>query len=295
MSSSHLPANSEPNADKNRSGTGRGIDDNLPAAWHPVTAMRDSRLPRGANGEINKLYPADRAVHDWYRFVLSFPPHLVRDYLGRFGIRSDQQVLDPFCGMGTTIVECKKLGIPVVGVEANPMAHFASQVKADWSPDADGLLEHAHQVANAAALELESGGIEDDSLPLFRESGQNGHDRLRTLPLECQTLLLTNSISPLPLHKTLVLLDYLNQYRDERYYRHELLALAKALVCSISNLHFGPEVGIGPAKPDTPVIGPWLERVQAMADDIRGMNGFSNLPVKIYHADSRAILVRHRR
>src|SRR5947209_3674359 len=98
---------------------------------------------RKANSEINKLYPEDRAVHEWYRFVLSFPPHLVRDYLRRFGIGPQDCVLDPFCGTGTVLVECKKLGIPSVGVEANPMAHFASQVKVDWRPDPDRLVEHA--------------------------------------------------------------------------------------------------------------------------------------------------------
>jgi len=36
----------------------------------------------------------------------------------------------------------------------------------------------------------------------------------------------------------LALLERLNQHNDERYHRHELLALAKALVDSISNLHF---------------------------------------------------------
>ena len=34
----------------------------------------------------NKVRSEDRAVHDWYRFVLSFPPHLVQDYLRRFHI-----------------------------------------------------------------------------------------------------------------------------------------------------------------------------------------------------------------
>jgi len=33
---------------------------------------------RGANADLNKLLPEDRAVHEWYRFVLSYPPHLVR-------------------------------------------------------------------------------------------------------------------------------------------------------------------------------------------------------------------------
>ncbi len=80
------------------------------------------------NSDINKLYPEDRSVHEWYRFVLSFPPHLVRRYLELFGVTRGQRVLDPFCGTGTVLVECKKLGIAGVGIEANPMAHFADQV-----------------------------------------------------------------------------------------------------------------------------------------------------------------------
>ena len=76
----------------------------------------------------NKVQSADRAVHEWYRFVLSFPPHLVQTYLHRFRAGSFDTVLDPFCGTGTTLVECKKSGIPSVGIEPNPMARFASGV-----------------------------------------------------------------------------------------------------------------------------------------------------------------------
>jgi len=55
--------------------------------------------------EDNKLRVEDRAAHDWYRFVLSFPAHLVRTYLDRFGLAPGHTVLDPFCGTGTTLVE----------------------------------------------------------------------------------------------------------------------------------------------------------------------------------------------
>ena len=51
---------------------------------------------------------------------------------------------------------------------------------------------------------------------------------MRTLPAASQKLILTDSISPLPLHKALVLLDHIEKQRDERYYRHERLALAKS-------------------------------------------------------------------
>ena len=32
----------------------------------------------------NKLRFEDSSIHDWYRFVLSFPPHLVQQYLETF-------------------------------------------------------------------------------------------------------------------------------------------------------------------------------------------------------------------
>src|SRR3990172_7593618 len=139
-------------------------------------------------GSRNKLRPQDRAAHDWYRFVLSFPPHLVREYVERFDLGPDDLVLDPFCGTGTTLVECKKLGIPSVVVEANPMAWFATQVKVDWTVDPDGLLHHAHEVAAAATARMEADGFDDFAgLPLFR-SCSNGQRSLLDLPPEADKL-----------------------------------------------------------------------------------------------------------
>ncbi|MCG8351370.1 MAG: DNA methyltransferase [Chloroflexales bacterium] len=244
-----------------------------------------------SNGELNKLSLDDRPAHEWYRFVLSFPPHLVRDYLEKFHIMPGQRVLDPFCGTGTTVVECKKLGIPSVGTEANALAHFASEVKTDWMPDPDELLQASWQVAEEALTELDHQGVEDD--PLFRS--WSGKERvplgeLRTLEPEREKLLLTDAISPLPLHKVLVLRDCLRRHAEKRYYRHQMLAFAKALTFSISNLHFGPEVGVGSVKEDAPVVATWLEKVQQMASDLRQLAPLKNTPTAIHHADARQIL-----
>jgi SAM-dependent methyltransferase len=239
---------------------------------------------RERNGAPNRLRPEDRAVHEWYRFVLSFPPHLVREYLARFGIDRRHRVLDPFCGTGTVLVECKKLGIPSLGIEANPMAHFASQVKVDWTPDPDELLRHARDVASAARRVLAAQGIEDD--PLI-SCGQRSTVPLRRLLQEEERLLLAGSISPLPLHKTLVLRDCLRRHSDPRYDRYLLLALAKALVTAIGNLHFGPEVGVGPAKADAPVVAAWLAVVEAMAHDLRAVGDRAHVPAQVYRADAR--------
>lgn len=88
-----------------------------------------------SNGDRNKLARSDRAFHDWYRFVLSYPPHLVRQYLNEFDLGENDLVPDPFCGTGTTVVEAKLQGIPSVGIEANRFAQFAGSVKIDWRLD----------------------------------------------------------------------------------------------------------------------------------------------------------------
>lgn len=237
----------------------------------------------------NRLRPEDRAVHDWYRFVLSFPSHLVRDYLDAFCVDSEQRVLDPFCGTGTTLVECKKLGIPSVGIERNPMAGFASRTKLDWSVDPDALVSHAKAVADQVLALLQHQGINDFGMtPLFPAKDWPIAD-LRTLPPAKLNLLLKNSISPLPLHKTLLLLDILDRRRDDKICSHERLALAAALVSEIGNLHFGPEVGVGRIQEDAPVIGPWLNRVKTMGSDLAMLRKLAATEATVHIGDARRL------
>ncbi|MHC1725666.1 MAG: DNA methyltransferase [Syntrophobacteraceae bacterium] len=224
---------------------------------------------RRSNGEANKLSFEDKSVHDWYRFVLSFPPHLVRDYLRKFGITERHNVLDPFCGTGTTIVECKKLGIPSFGIEAHPMTAFASRVKSNWSVDPDKFGEHARKIAKIA-----------------EEKVCRNSDDLN-LPADSEKILLRNSISPKPLKKTLALLKALNEGEDSGFQSHELLALAKTLVFCASNLNFGPEVGVGKIKKDAAVIFSWLENVRIMRQDLSSLKNLPKVAACVYQDDSR--------
>jgi hypothetical protein len=186
-------------------------------------------------------------------------------------------------------VECKKLGLATIGIEANPMLCFASRVKTDWDVDPVGLLHHAQAVAEVASRRLEGDGLpEDGDLPIFSSSKPKERQRkLLTLQPQAEKLLLTNSISPLPLHRSLVLLEALQDLKDERFARYERLALAKALVFGISNLEFGPEVGVGPARADAPVITIWMRNIAAMVEDLRAIRGQDPRPTAVYGADSR--------
>ena len=239
-------------------------------------------------GENNRLRLEDRAAHDWYRFVLSFPPHLVRQCIDFFQLEEGDIILDPFCGTGTTLVECKKRGIKSIGLEANPMASFASRVKLEWNLDEAELLKHAQAVAAAANARLKAQGLEDDQgLPLFRRTGE-APGNLKDLTSEEHKLLLKNSISPLPLHRILELMDSLKKGKDEKYHEHELLALAKTIVFGASNLNFGPEVGVGAIKHDAPVISIWLNNVRAMAEDIERLRMLPETKSQVHAVDARS-------
>lgn len=240
----------------------------------------------GTNGRTltdngNEVKAGDRAFHEWYRFVLSYPPHLVREYFQRFSLSPGDVVLDPFCGTGTTLVEAKLNRLQAVGIEANPFPHFASTVKTDWRIDPIELVSKAEQIAEAAHKALREQGIDDNKTYEGNSLG------LRTLSPEATKALIKDSISPVPLHKTLVLLDKIRLYETEASHQYYLLALGKALVTSISNLKFGPEVGVGRVKEDVAVIRSWLAEVQRMADDVRALDNREYLAARVYLNDAR--------
>jgi DNA modification methylase len=233
----------------------------------------------------NKLASHDSAFHGWYRFVLSFPPHLVRKYIKDFKLTKTHTVLDPFCGTGTTLVESKLHGILSVGIEANPFPYFATSVKTDWEITPGELLKNAKEIAESAREKLEKQGVEDDwaciKIPANLE--------LKKLNPESEKLLLKDSISPIPLHKVLVLLECIKEKIDSRFYNHLLLALANVLIFNISNLKFGPEVGVGKKKLDVPVVRPFLNQVKTIADDIMTIPNGKYTETRVYLGDSRKI------
>jgi len=232
-----------------------------------------TRVDQLRNGSKNKLLPEDRVAHDWYRFVLSFPPQLVREYVDRFDLSPSDCVLDPFCGTGTTLVECKKLLIPSIGLEAHPMPAFASRVKTTWTVDGRGLRRYGERISEAVRQEL-----------------ARPEAPVRVLSEEAQKLLLKNSISPVPLHKTLVLLEAISRDGKSAYSEHGLLALANALVKDIGNLHFGPEVGVRNIKEDAAVLESWLANISAMASDLEQLREIEDTPSRVWCHDSRGIL-----
>ena len=62
-----------------------------------------------------------------YRYKEAFAFDFVMDFLRRFEADSDDYVFDPFSGLGTTMYTSMICGIPSVGIDKLPIAHFTSK------------------------------------------------------------------------------------------------------------------------------------------------------------------------
>jgi len=90
-------------------------------------------------------------VHRWVPWIAGFSAQFVDDCLSKYlpqGGRRGHWVLDPFAGVGTTLVEAFTRGFNVVGFEINPYAALASKVKLGAA------------AVNSAALRAQIAGFE---------------------------------------------------------------------------------------------------------------------------------------
>lgn len=68
-------------------------------------------------------------IHNWFFYREGFSRDFVLYVLSAFKATKRDVVLDPFCGVGTTLLSCKELGISSIGVDALPLMAFVSSVK----------------------------------------------------------------------------------------------------------------------------------------------------------------------
>ena len=69
------------------------------------------------------------SVHGLHEYKGKFNPQIVRGVLNILGLTSNHTVLDPFCGSGTTLIECAHTNIQSYGFDMNPLAVFLSNTK----------------------------------------------------------------------------------------------------------------------------------------------------------------------
>ena len=78
-------------------------------------------------------------IHNWYSYVEGFSGNLIRYYLKKFNIGPSSNIMDPFSGSGTTVVESILFGTSVTGIDINPFLGFVAKVKSNLDVDTISL------------------------------------------------------------------------------------------------------------------------------------------------------------
>jgi len=89
----------------------------------PVTED-DSYKPL-VNFSQNRALP----IHSWFDYKQGYSPELIQKLTDDLNVPNEGLILDPFNGVGTTLLAADSLGIRSVGFDVNPVAVLASQVK----------------------------------------------------------------------------------------------------------------------------------------------------------------------
>ena len=98
-----------------------GAESNLPNPLLSSPGFRDTTFTE--NHEV--------ALHRWVPWIAGFSGSFVAGVLDTVRQRGKMRVLDPFAGVGTTLIEALKKGDDTIGFEINPYAALACKVKAN--------------------------------------------------------------------------------------------------------------------------------------------------------------------
>ena len=213
-------------------------------------------------------------IHNWYRIVLGYSDHLVAGILDEFGIEPGQTVLDPFCGTGTTLVECMKRGVDAVGIDANPASCYAASVKTNWGLRSERLRDLGLIIkASHKKFLRRKRSIESD--PTF-------------VYLENSGMLRRGWISPEPLRQAIALKQSINSLETSVAYRRACtLALVAEFVGGASNVKFGPELYCVAPKKSQEVVQGLIRRIDAMASDLDKVHFVARGRARVLRGDSR--------
>lgn len=107
--------------------------------------------------KVTKSWNVNYLSHGWHRYVGRFPPQIVRALLNTFRITSDDVVLDPFVGSGTSLVESTLLGIKSMGIEINPLSHLIARTKVRLYEDPERLARGMKKIIAECSPLLHSG------------------------------------------------------------------------------------------------------------------------------------------
>ncbi len=230
-----------------------------------ASGFRDSAFTR------NRELP----LHRWVPWIAGFSAQFVDDSLEKY-ISSQRNgkawVLDPFAGVGTTLVQGYLHGLNVVGFEINPYAALASRMKLQASSVSLGEFER-----HISAFERFMQGLCPDYGEPKWQPRSRPPDGFRGR---------TQLFSPAVERRILTTLDFVAKIDEPRIADLFRLALGSVMV-SVSNYSYEPSLTRRAAVdkrdvPDAPVAAVLSSKLRLMLQDVewvqKRMSEIGHLP-----------------
>jgi DNA modification methylase len=168
---------------------------------------------------INKTLP----IHRWVPWIAGFSKEFVNDSINKF-IGGNGTILDPFAGVGTTLVESHITGNDSIGFEINPYAYFACKTK-----------------NNSLQIDEEKFNDEIERFSSFYLKNLNSKYHAHSKePDGFKTKI--DFYSPKVLHKVLILMDFIQTIEDQNISNLFKLAFTSTMV-KYSNYSYEPSLG----------------------------------------------------
>jgi DNA modification methylase len=236
----------------------------------PAVGFRDSAFSR------NRELP----LHRWVPWIAGFSAHFVDDALAKYisgRRRNNAWVLDPFAGVGTTLVQGYLHGFNVIGFEINPYAALASRMKLEGASLSIREFER-----HISAYERFMQGRCPDYGACRWEPRSRPPDGFRGR---------TQLFSPAVERRVLTTLDFIKKIEEPRIADMFRLALGSVMV-SVSNYSYEPSLTRRaavdkPDIPDAPVAAVLSSKLRLMREDVEWLQ---NRMARIGHLPGRTVI-----
>lgn len=109
-------------------------------------------LPEAKTKDLTATFADNMSlpVHRWFKYTAGFSAAWVKELLIQESRNGPINVIDPFTGSGTVLLECEFAGINSIGIEAHPYIHRIASTKLAWNYNADRIKERALEVLEKA-------------------------------------------------------------------------------------------------------------------------------------------------
>lgn len=128
-----------------------------------TTAKTQQSVLERINGNGVNRQSTRYSAHGLHEYKGKFNPQVAKAILNIFAAHPGQTAIDPFCGSGTSLVECAHLGISAVGTDINPLAVFIANAKLQsLNIPAERLLHDAVSCLGEAKRSRQSPLLDDE-------------------------------------------------------------------------------------------------------------------------------------